>query len=236
MDNACGYNSYELSRNWFDFCFEHTDIVAPVHTALYFFCIEHCNRMGWKERFGLPTQMTMEAIGVRNWRTYKKAFEDLVEWKFIRLYQQSKNQYSATVIGIVKNTKAQSKALSKAIQKHSQKQCKSIAVIDKQLKPNNLITKKEDVFIDSITDINFRNVVKDWLDYKASRGEKYSSEKSLQAFHTKLMNLSGNDPDKARKIISESMANNWKGIFPLKTDSNNGSGSLPKRATYSSFD
>ena len=131
------FNSYELSRNWFDWCFENPEKINTNHTALYFFIIEHCNRLGWKERFGLPTTMSMDALGIKNYRTYSKAFDDLVEWGFIKLIEKSKNQWSATVIALVKNTKATTKALSKATLKHSQKQIESTASIDK---PINLIT------------------------------------------------------------------------------------------------
>jgi hypothetical protein len=123
---------YELSRNWFDFCFENPEIIRPTHTALYFFAIEHCNRLGWKEKFGFPTQMAMDAIGIKNWRTYSAAFEDIVKWGFFEVKERSKNQYSATVIAIVKNTKANTNALTKAMQKHLKKQDSSIAVINKQ--------------------------------------------------------------------------------------------------------
>ena len=123
-------NGYEMSSNFFDWCYENPDKINPTHIALYFFIIEHCNRLGWKDKFGLPTQMAMDAIGVKNWRTYKKAFDDLVEFRFITVVQKSKNQYSANVIAIVKNTKANTKALTKAIQKHSQKQVHGIVCID----------------------------------------------------------------------------------------------------------
>lgn len=126
-------NGYELSKQWFDWCFENPDKINPNHTALYFFAIEHCNRLGWKEKFGLPTQMSMDAIGVKNWRTFSKAFNDLVEWGFIKIITKSRNQYSATVIAIVKNTEANTQALTKAMQKHVQKQSKSIAVINKPI-------------------------------------------------------------------------------------------------------
>ncbi len=136
-------NSYELSRAWFDFCFENPEKINPNHTALYFFAIEHCNRMGWKEKFGFPMEMAKDAIGISNYRTYAKTFNDLVSWGFIMVHQKSKNQYSANIIAIVKNTKAKSKAstkaLDKAIQKHNQKQVHGIVGIDK---PNNLITNK----------------------------------------------------------------------------------------------
>ena len=133
-------NSYELSRKWFDFCFDNPDKICPNHTALYFFIIEHCNRLGWKEKFGLPMEMAKEAIGIKNYKTYSKTFQDLINFGFITIHQKSKNQYSANVIGLVKNTKATTKALSKATQKHSQKQRRGIVGIYKpiNLEPNNL--------------------------------------------------------------------------------------------------
>jgi len=160
-------NGYELSRDWFDFCFENPEKITPTHTALYFFAIEHCNRLGWKEKFGLPTQMCMDAIGVKNWRTFSKAFNDIVIWGFFKLIVKSKNQYSATVIAIVKNTKANTKALTKAMQKHVQKQNNSIAVIDK---PYNHITNE-------LYNTNTA-VVKNWKNdfeiYKSELNEVYN--------------------------------------------------------------
>lgn len=49
-------NGYELSRKWFDWCFENPEKINPNHSAMYFFIIEHCNRLGWKDKFGLPTE------------------------------------------------------------------------------------------------------------------------------------------------------------------------------------
>ncbi|GHT09062.1 hypothetical protein FACS189426_06320 [Bacteroidia bacterium] len=234
MDN--GYNSYDLSRNWFDFCFENTEIVTTTHIALYFFCIEHCNRLGWKDKFGLPTQMAMDAIGVKNWRTYIKAFNDIVDWGFIKVIQKSKNQYSANVIAIVKNTKALTKAiteanakasteaaivknteaLTKAIQKHSQKQYNGTADINKQLKPNNNLNKENFDF--SFVEIEFEKCFFDWIEYKKQRNQSYKSQKSLQACFKKLKELSGCDFETAEKIVEQSMANNWAGLFELKEE------------------
>ena len=108
-------NSYELSRKWFDWCFENPEKISTNHSAMYFFIIEHCNRLGWKSKFGLPMEMTKDAIGMKNYRTYTKTFNDLVEWGFIDIVQKSKNQYSSCIIAIVKNTKATTKALDKAL-------------------------------------------------------------------------------------------------------------------------
>ena len=78
----------------------------------------------------------MEAVGIKNWRTYSKALSELVDFGFIEMVEKSKNQYSSNIISLksayVKNTKAKSKALDKALQKHSQKQSQSTVSINKQ--------------------------------------------------------------------------------------------------------
>jgi len=125
-------NSYELSRAWFEFCFNNPEKIKPGHSAVYFFAIEHCNRLGWKDKFGFPSQMVMEAVGIKNWRTYSAILKELVEFGFIEMVEISKNQYSSNIIAIVKNTKATTKALDKALQKHSTKQRQSTVSIDIQ--------------------------------------------------------------------------------------------------------
>ena len=62
-------NSYDLSRAWFDFCFDNPELACPAHTAVYFFAIDHCNKLGWKKKFGLPTVYTMEATGIKSKNT-----------------------------------------------------------------------------------------------------------------------------------------------------------------------
>lgn len=146
---------YDLSRAWFDFCFENPDIISPNHGALYFFAIEHCNRLGWKTKFGLPTTMAMEAIGIKSYNTYKKTLNELIEFGFIKMIEISKNQYSSNIIALSVFDKANNKALDKAngnmlhqnltthtskhLQRTVQSTCKSIYSIDKQqtIKPIN---------------------------------------------------------------------------------------------------
>jgi hypothetical protein len=122
-------SSYDLSRAFFDWSFENPEKVKTIHIAIYFFAIEHNNRLGWKEKFGFPSGMAMEAIGVKNYSTYISALKELVEFGFIEMVEKSKNQYSANIImlnsAIPKNSKANSKALDKAFIKHGIKQSKS---------------------------------------------------------------------------------------------------------------
>jgi len=119
-------NGYNLSRNWFDFCFENPEKINPNHSAIYFFAIEHCNRLGWKEKFGFPTQMVMDAVGIKKHQTYIKYFEDLCEWGFFKLLQKSQNQYSANIICLQFAMPKNGKALDKAIINHAAKQTETI--------------------------------------------------------------------------------------------------------------
>ncbi len=82
-------NSYELSRNWFDWCFENPEKINPNHSAIYFFAIEHCNRLGWRDKFGFPTQMAMDAVGIKKHQTYIRYFNELCEWGFFKLIQNT---------------------------------------------------------------------------------------------------------------------------------------------------
>lgn len=142
-------NGYELSRNFFDFCFENPEKVKPNHVALYFFAIEHCNRLGWKEKFGLPTEMTKAAIGIHSYGTYSKTLNDLIDWGFIILVTKSANQYSSNIVALSKFDKALDKALDKAMIKHASKHetgtHQSIDSIDKHItsKPLNKETKNK---------------------------------------------------------------------------------------------
>lgn len=118
-------NGYDLSRKFVDFSFENPSKIKPNHYALYFFSIEHCNRLGWKKEFGLPTTMTMEAIGIKSYKTYIATFEDLERFGFYNVVERSKNQYSSNIIELVNYTEAQTKALDKAFLKHGTKHCQS---------------------------------------------------------------------------------------------------------------
>lgn len=151
-------NSYDLSRAWFDFCFANPEKVNPNHSAIFFFAIEHCNRLGWKEKFGFPTQMTMDAIGIKKHQTYIKYFNELCEWGFFVMVQKSVNQYSANIIklsnGYTKNGKALDKAFITHRAKQTEKQSSSIgqstgqsnSSIDKQYNKEQINNTVDDVY------------------------------------------------------------------------------------------
>jgi len=142
-------NSYELSRAYWNWAFDNPDLTTPYHASIYFFAVEHCNRLGWKEKFGFPTTMVMEANGIKSYRKYKSVFDDLVCYGFFKVIEYSKNQYSANIISISaydQQDKALDKALDKAMIKHVTKQSESISESNSSIdKPKTLNNKPKNI-------------------------------------------------------------------------------------------
>jgi len=229
-------NIYDLSRAWFDFCFSNPEKIKPNHTALYFFCIEHCNRLGWKDKFGLPTTMAKEAIGVHSYNTYIATLNDLIDFGFIKLIQKSTNQHSTNIIALSNFNKALDKALDKALIKHATKQSESTqqsidSIIIQLTKYKGQLTKeqlseikkllpkdkKEDVVFDmSFVANNFAEAFNLWIEYKKEIKDMYQTQKGLNGGYNELVRLSGGNPRIAIDIVNQSISRDWKGLFELK--------------------
>jgi len=107
-------NGYSLIREWYNFKFENPSKCKSVHSDFYCYIIDLWNRLGQKKEFGLPTSITMECLGIGSYNTYKNTLNDLVDFGFIKIVSDAKNQYQSKVIAISKNDKANIKALDKA--------------------------------------------------------------------------------------------------------------------------
>lgn len=219
-------NHYNLSRTFFDFAFENPEKIKPNHIALYFFAIEHCNRLGWKTKFGLPSSMTMEAIGIKSYNTYINTLTDLIEFGFITLIEKSKNQYSSNIIALSKFNKANDKALDKALIKHSTKQLQSTdqstiqstVTIDKQYNNitnnNKQITIQNTDWLDFLED-NWKKLLFEWIEYRQSIKKKINDPKKT---YLHLLKISNNDFNTAKQIVEISIANSYIGLFALKNN------------------
>jgi hypothetical protein len=116
---------FKLMRRFWDYSFENPDKIKPNHIAIYTFAVEHCNRLGWKEKFGFPTMMVCEAIGIKSVTTFIKSFEELLEMGLITAISRSKNQYSSNVISLILDKSAHQKN-GKQITKHMESTLKAL--------------------------------------------------------------------------------------------------------------
>ncbi|GEO08729.1 hypothetical protein SAE01_12250 [Segetibacter aerophilus] len=207
---------YGLTRQWFDWCFENPEKINPNHSALYFFILEHSNRMGWKEKFGLPTTMAKDAIGIKSYNTYIKTLRDLVEWGFIKMIQLSKNQYSSNIIALSKNVKAHNKALDKAMIKHSTKQSEStgesIDSIDIPITNIHITNIHEKAspfnFRTELIDFGFyENLVDDWLKVRKNK-RATNTETAFKSFLTEVQKTT---LDK-NEVLQVCIERSWSGL------------------------
>lgn len=58
----------------------------------------------------------------------------------------------------------------------------------------------------------------EWIEYKAAKKKTYKTQKSLQACYSEMKKLSKENPELAIRIVNKSMANNWDGLFELKSN------------------
>ncbi len=112
-------DNFKLTRAFFDWTFENPDLIQPGHCAIFFFAIEHHNRLGWPKKFGFPSRMAMDAIGIKKHHTYLKYFNELIEWGFFTLIKKSNNQYSSNVISLASAMPKNGGALGRATAKHA---------------------------------------------------------------------------------------------------------------------
>lgn len=227
-------NGYQLSRAWFDFCFENQDKVNPTHTAMYLWFIELNNRMGWVEKFASPASQTMAATGVKSYNTYKKIFNDLVGWGFVIEVKKSENQYQACIIALSKFDKSLDKSLDKSVMNHLTNQSEITRQItdsinkprnNKQLNQETInkkgsaiadVPKEKKVFDFSFIHPEFKEIYMEWLDYRKSIKKSFATQKTLEANYSKLIGLSHHDLELAKGIIENSIANQYTGLFSIK--------------------
>lgn len=79
-----------LARSWFNFQINNRDKVRPVHTALYYYILYTGCTLGSLNRVVLPAIMVMAVLSLNSFKAYKKALNDLVQFRFIEIVQDRK--------------------------------------------------------------------------------------------------------------------------------------------------
>lgn len=216
-------NGYNLSKNWFDFCSNNPEKIKPIHSAIYFFAVEHCNNLGWKEKFGFPTTMTMNVIGVKKYQTYGKALKDLEDWGFITFIERSKNQYSANIItlnAMPKKGRARGKARSEHGAKHGRSTGQSTGQStghskDSITKPLNYETikplnKETARAKPKVFGVLFENAFNEFLDYLEEEHKKNLGASSQEILCQKFSRLC--TEEQACRVLETVVSNGWQTI------------------------
>ncbi len=91
---------FQYIKQLYDFADQYPERIKPYHWAVYITLLEKCNRLSWKEKFGLPRDQIMELSGISHRKTYYNSIKDLEKWGFIKVIERSRNQNSATIISL----------------------------------------------------------------------------------------------------------------------------------------
>jgi len=174
-------NVYELLRNWYNFKFENPSKTKSIHSDLFCYLIDKWNRLGQKKEFGLPTTMTMELLNIGSYNTYKKTLDDLIEFGFVKIVQESKNQYQSKIIALSKIDNASDKALDKATIKASDTIDRQInKLTNTQINPTKVEPINFDILLNYInekTNRSFRTINKNvQAKYKARLKDGYTKK------------------------------------------------------------
>lgn len=175
-------NGYNLIRDWYNFKFENPSKVKAIHSDFYCYLIDRWNRLGQKNEFGLPTSVTMESLGIGSYNTYKKTLSDLVDFGFIKIVTESKNQHQSKVIAISKNDKATDKALDEANNKALDKAPDTI------IKQKNKETNEQTIAptkVDAVESIDFEKLLS-FINFTFGRKFKVLNNKVKKSFHARI--------------------------------------------------
>jgi hypothetical protein len=89
---------------------------------------------------------------------------------------------------------------------------------NKQPKINPTITdtiSSDTLILGPYVNPQFAEAWKLWLSYRKEIKQSYKTEKSAEIGYNKLIKTAGNNPQTAMDIVENSIANGWKGLFPL---------------------
>lgn len=233
-------NGFEQIKAFYSWVFNNAkERVTPQHISLYLFLINQNNRSNWIEWFKVPFDLGMAGACIGNKKTYYSCLNDLVSWNLIE-YEKGTNEYKAPLIkiAVLKSTSHDTAPvplpepllqplpttlpipLPTHIYKLITDNLKLITDNEKKFEIfiQSLKNPKEKIYDLSFVNIEYLTLVEKWLRYKKDKKQQYKNSESVKAFYKSLLTLSNNNPLTAEKIIERSMANNWAGLFELKTE------------------
>lgn len=193
-------NGYDLSHRFYEWAFENRQDFKPTVSALYFYLVEVCNRLGWKNEFSISAKECMEGMGVSGYNTYKNAFDILCDNGFITVVKKSCNHYQANIITLSNfnrvNNEVTDELPNRVTQEYRESNSESNGDIHKTNKTVKTI-KTDKTVKHSRSALSSENKKTDYSEYVSMKAEEY--DKLVEEF----------TEDSAKRMIE--ILNNYKG-------------------------
>jgi hypothetical protein len=209
---------FEYFKAYWDWADQNSDKVNTTSAAIYFHFLHIANTLRWKESFGVTAGQTMEALGIGSVKTYRKHFEELIEFGLIEIKKRSTNQYSCHVIALPKITYPTTDHVPNQLPT----MYLSDAPIHKTIKTDktikNIKTKGAD--LQKVYSEN-ENVNKVFIEFLQNRIEtkKPVTQRAADLLVTEMRKLY-KSPEEAIKGINQSIMKGWTGLFPVGSQNN----------------
>lgn len=97
-----------------------------------------------------------------------------------------------------------------------EKENKEEEIKNKEIELSNDNPKKKNFDL-SFVSSEYMEAFQEWLDYKKARKETYQTQMGVKKCYSHLLKLCKGNPAVAKQIVDQSIANNWAGLFELKT-------------------
>jgi len=141
---------FEYTKHFWDWADDNSDLVSPTVVATYFYLLKVANKLNWRPKFKITSTEVINGIGIKSYKTYKQAFDILVQSGLIELVTKSKNQYQCNEVALVSASVSASVKFTKANPKQKTKQSQSISHIHKTNKTNKTDEDLQDIIINAI--------------------------------------------------------------------------------------
>ncbi len=207
---------------------------SHLEVHLFFKLLEINNKLGWKNDFKYPNARLEGDLGTRP-KNLIQARQRLVDFGVISYKKGTTRDAGIYRIlsseGVTKESnkesnKGNNKGNNTEVIRETIKGTLNRLDKDKTKKDTtNVVSKKstKPIFsLDFIDDENLKKLFAEWLDYKRRvKHSSYKDQKQIELAYRKMYELGGGDVETCRAIVEQSIANNWQGLFELKTQSFN---------------
>ena len=203
---------FDYFNGYWRWASENTEKVNPTTTSMYFYILSVANELNWRQSFGLSSTQIMNGIGIATYKTYKKHFDQLVQFGLIQVVKESKNQFTCNVLALVNFTIAPTKARPKHLPKQDQSTTHNHKTY-KTIKDYKDLLDNKGYFQNEKLKQTFLDFIQTRIDSK-----KKPTEKAVELLVKKLGELSNKNPELAIRIIENSIESSWQSFFAIKKE------------------
>ena len=222
-----------------------THHLTPSSISLWHALMYTANRAGWAERITIPISL-LESRTQMTRSTIYRSREQLADRGLVEIEMRGSSQSAIYTLrsleGIVVSQYASQSVSQNETQSGTQQGSEVPAASQNETQNGNIYkldrpiydslessgksrskrekpTKEKKFVLEEwakLQESPWRELMLIWFEYKRTRKESYRSEIGAKKCLSMLKNLSCGNAEVAQRIVDQSMANNWAGLFALK--------------------